>query len=94
VALRRHYAAARPLVEALADLAGDATVPAPVMPRLPVDLDDMDGVGDQDRVPPEEEGRPSSPRESLVIISLLIVGAVLFAGLLGLAWAFRGTMAG
>jgi hypothetical protein len=89
VSWRRLFAAARPLVESLSDLAGEAKAHA-----VPVDLDDLDNVGDADRFPPEDEGRPATSREELVIWSMMITGAAFFAGLLGLAWAFRGTLAG
>jgi hypothetical protein len=94
VALRRHYAASRPLVEALADLAGEPPDVAPTRVQMPVDLDDLDGVGEADRFPPEDEDRPATSRGSLVIWSLLITGAAFFAGLLAMAWIFRGTLAG
>lgn len=78
VCLRRHFAAARPLIEALSDVANERK-------QTPVDLDDLDGVGDSDRFPPEDEGRPDASLGSLVIWSLLITGAAFFAELLGLA---------
>jgi predicted RNA-binding Zn-ribbon protein involved in translation (DUF1610 family) len=87
LSLRRHFAAARPLIEVLSDVANERK-------QMPVDLDDLDGVGDADRFPPEDEGRPATAKEAFVIWCIMITGTVIFAGLLGLAWIFRGSMAG
>lgn len=92
VSLRRHYAAARPLVEALADLAGEGQEPALVRPQVPVDLDDLDSVGDADRFPPPDEGRPATQKEAMIIWRIMVVGAAFFAGLLAIAWIFRGSL--
>jgi hypothetical protein len=127
VALRRHYAAARPLVEALADLAGEGHEPAPAKPQVPVviggggagsppkydsfqcgdgsggndgskyqqapvDLDDLDGVGDEDRFPPPDEGIQAMRREAMIIWCILITGVVFFSAMLVTAWIFRGSL--